>query len=414
MTKFEDNIRRAGSHISLSDTERARMKEQVSEYMRYTPVREAPRSQPTPVRVFSLRLTASFVVLAVLFTSGVGVSYASNDALPGEPLFVVKEMKEEVRAQLTLDSSARAQWEVERAHRRLEEVETLALRGALDADTEAIVTQKYEERLVRAQTEIDALESEQPERAEALRIALSVGSEARVEVLEESTDDSDSSDDDERTVRDTARARIARAVRSTLPEWQGSVALARAERIEPQRAFMALGTSVKTDDEDVADESGDGAMSSTTLMMAVAVADPVPAEHARAQATPRVAAELMRVLSQQEAQFKTRLSQVDDAQRHEQIERVLTHIDDTRESIKEDIEHGDYERARERIAVLLRTIHKARAAFEAQRDVTSAVIEEADEEGSDEVSDDMLRERQLREIPDELRIKIDSRIRSDL
>lgn len=95
MSAFNDIVKQLSSRVHLREDERARMQHNIREYMAHTPVRSA-RATETPTSFIALvqyRFTAVLVAVAVLLTSGVGVVFASNDALPGDALYAIKEAK---------------------------------------------------------------------------------------------------------------------------------------------------------------------------------------------------------------------------------------------------------------------------------------------------------------------------------
>ncbi len=74
-----------------------------------------------------------------LFVISGSLAFAAEGSVPGELLYPIKvEITEPVRNMLTLSGTAKAYWEARKAERRLEEAESLAVRGDLD-------TQKREE-----------------------------------------------------------------------------------------------------------------------------------------------------------------------------------------------------------------------------------------------------------------------------
>jgi hypothetical protein len=121
---------------SLGDSEKARMRNELSLFMSEHPAR-APFSirfldwlgalgdRMTGAQLPHVRFASAALVL-VLFV-GVGTSYAAERALPGDPLYAVKiYVNEPVRGSLAVSAPSKAQWSAEVITRRLEEAETLA------------------------------------------------------------------------------------------------------------------------------------------------------------------------------------------------------------------------------------------------------------------------------------------------
>ena len=207
MNKLHDTLK--NMHEPLTQSERDTMHAHLREYMAHTPIRSA---QPTPpisprTRFFALhyRATAVFVALALVVTSGAGLAYASTDALPGDALYGVKLAREGVQAALIQGDVARAEFAVERAHTRLQEIEQLAARGTLTDEREARTTKRAEESQARAQTQIDALVAQQPAEAAALSFTLTAGVDARLAALTQPRTEAPEA-------VNAQRARIARAL----------------------------------------------------------------------------------------------------------------------------------------------------------------------------------------------------------
>ena len=389
MKKFEDHIKKVANEIHLSTDERNLMRGRVVEYMRFTPAIGVTRGIRIHTQTVSVRFAAVFAMLALLFTSGVGVSYASNDALPGDALYVVKEMQEGIVAFALITDAQKAQWEVERVHRRLEEAEALAHKGELTEETEVLITMKYAEQADRANVQIDAVEENDPQKAQALRVALTVGIEARAEALAMGvvTDTTTNTKNEE---KNEIRARIAQSVLSGLEESANTLALVDTgvgydgeERIEVLSSIAARevttsesanGESAAVDERtDTGSLSADAAVRIETLQVA-----PVRDESAG------VVAELVKVLTKQKQQLKEKRARISDEVRGQEIEDVLEYITKTQKSISVHIQARNYSAAKQEAQEALRAVHKAQAAIEADIDVSKAALPPEREEASDQ------------------------------
>ena len=69
-------------------------------------------------------ITGLIIVLAVILIGG-GLVYASQSSLPGETLYPVKIMSEEMRSALTLNPRAKAEYQTELARERVEEIKSV-------------------------------------------------------------------------------------------------------------------------------------------------------------------------------------------------------------------------------------------------------------------------------------------------
>ncbi len=137
-------FKKEASRLTLKKEEKFSIRQNLMLIMRDNPVRNENiirhNMQGSKLRFnfLSLKLLTNPMplILIVALLVGGGVSFAAEGALPGDILYPVKvDVNEEVRAMVTYSSEAKADWEAQRAERRLEEAEQLASEGNLDADT---------------------------------------------------------------------------------------------------------------------------------------------------------------------------------------------------------------------------------------------------------------------------------------
>lgn len=108
------------------------------------------------------RTVVSISVGALVLLIGSGISYAAERSLPGDPLYTVKtNVNEQVRAALAISANARAQWEIERVERRLEETEELIAVGKLNAKTSTAIATQFEQHSERIRQNIEVLAKKQ-------------------------------------------------------------------------------------------------------------------------------------------------------------------------------------------------------------------------------------------------------------
>lgn len=141
MNNFEKTIHDAGDakDYSLSASERTAMTRVLREYMAMKPLpgTQAGYSVTLSYRWFSFahRPMAAALVLVLVF--GTGVSYAAENALPGDALYTVKTyINEPAKVALATSAEAKAEVQIELAERRIEEAAVLAAEGRLDEQTE--------------------------------------------------------------------------------------------------------------------------------------------------------------------------------------------------------------------------------------------------------------------------------------
>ncbi len=90
---------------------------------------------------FAYALASILLVILV----GKGMAFAAEDALPGDLLYPVKTGIQERLQGISLETDEeKAQWEVQKAERRLEEAEELAAEGKLDASKRKAIEKRFE------------------------------------------------------------------------------------------------------------------------------------------------------------------------------------------------------------------------------------------------------------------------------
>jgi len=86
------------------------------------------------------------VVLLVTIAVGGGASLAAEQALPGDALYPIKiQMNENARSVLAFSQEAKAEWKVEQIGRRLQEAETLAVKGKLRSNQAVTLEKKFDQ-----------------------------------------------------------------------------------------------------------------------------------------------------------------------------------------------------------------------------------------------------------------------------
>jgi hypothetical protein len=161
-----DYIRKSATQVSLSDSERERMKRVLSEYVAMKPMRNAPLARRAPlsymfmsVYAFSRKSVAALLIAGILF-SGAGVSFAAENALPGDALYSLKvDVNEPIVAALSVSSESKALWNAERAERRLEEAAKLASDDRLTDTLKEELEQQFDAHVENVVTDIERLET---------------------------------------------------------------------------------------------------------------------------------------------------------------------------------------------------------------------------------------------------------------
>ena len=109
----------------------ARLKENLVEFMRFHPVRgpiKMPVLELSPLSIFGgmnlAKALSVFLIMAVVL-GGAGAAWASEAALPGEPLYALKTFGEDTREKLTLNPQKKAELGLRLAEKRISEIEKI-------------------------------------------------------------------------------------------------------------------------------------------------------------------------------------------------------------------------------------------------------------------------------------------------
>ena len=159
MDQLEEKFKKLAekSHgVRLTEQEKTQLRSNLSYFMKLVQVRKniLPRHQPQ--MAFShqrsqmqniLRNMTFLATLLITAVLGGGVSFGAEQALPGDFLYPVKVgFNEEVRSALAISPEAKAQWQAERANRRLDEAEKLASQGKLTAENRTQIEENFEKQ----------------------------------------------------------------------------------------------------------------------------------------------------------------------------------------------------------------------------------------------------------------------------
>lgn len=147
-------LRRLGEQPALDAEARERIAARAAE-------RREPRPRPAPAptdrqRRPSRRGPVAAAAVAVLIAlGGLGV-LLSGDALPGDALYDLKQLREATVLELTFDDEEKAFKHLEYAERRLDELETLAARDA-GADAFAVALRGFSKQAAAGTSQLTAI-----------------------------------------------------------------------------------------------------------------------------------------------------------------------------------------------------------------------------------------------------------------
>ena len=147
-------VHTAAKDIRLSHTERDLLRASLRAHMDTVSVTIPPTPTRSPYQFFFMHRVLAVVALLVVVVVGAGgTSVAAQWSLPGDLLYPVKiSVNEEVQAALAVSPVAKAQVHAALAERRIEEAQTLAARGTLDATTTQEIQKNFDEHAGIAQT----------------------------------------------------------------------------------------------------------------------------------------------------------------------------------------------------------------------------------------------------------------------
>lgn len=176
-----NNVKQAAQNIRLSHDEKAIMRAKIFETIDAAKYAPAPSSYV--LFSFSLRsVVALSLVLVVLV--GSGTAYAAQGALPGGALYPVKiYVNEAVAEVLAVSDEAKLSLHTSLAQERLEEAETLAAEGRLDATVTAQIETNFEGHVAEADKLAQALEERDPGAGVEAKITLDSSLSAHGSIL---------------------------------------------------------------------------------------------------------------------------------------------------------------------------------------------------------------------------------------
>ena len=159
-----DNLNTELKTVMLSAEEKAVIKSRLISFMDEHPL-PIPSDDwygiRSPLRMKTLQtVRAALSIMVITVLVGGSVAAAAEGSLPGDALYSVKvNINETMRSAVTVSPKGKAVWDAQRAARRLEEAEKLAVKGQLDADTTLALEAKFEEHaeksIARAQQSND-------------------------------------------------------------------------------------------------------------------------------------------------------------------------------------------------------------------------------------------------------------------
>jgi|GEM_PF-1245108 hypothetical protein len=184
--KVHSYLNDAGEEFSLSREERERMRQTIHAYMEMKPLRRSAAPERATLGfgwIVSPRPVA-FALVAVLFVSSAGLSYAAEGALPGDLLYGIKtHVNEPLSGALALSTSAKTQWAMDVAGERVKEAATLAAEGHLSTTTQDALKANFDEHAAQVADVINETASTSPDTSDAIAVRFEAQLDEYADVL---------------------------------------------------------------------------------------------------------------------------------------------------------------------------------------------------------------------------------------
>lgn len=156
---FEQSAEKVRAEVRLLPHEKVQMKELLVAHMEKNPLRGGKKTAWYAPFTFLFSKPVVGLALCITLVTGVSTSYAAESALPGDVLYPVKvNVNENVHALVLFSDESKAQWELERANRRIVELQALEKRGQVSEELHSQMEDRYtffqnraEERLKKLQ-----------------------------------------------------------------------------------------------------------------------------------------------------------------------------------------------------------------------------------------------------------------------
>lgn len=179
MNKIESQLKNLKNSVHMSVAEHDAMRASLHEYVKLSPARTVVPASAKPhtssslfMNILRYKYMPALLMLVLLTTSGAGVAYASEQALPDERLYSVKEFIEEAHAKVLLTDDARVAWAEERTERRLQEMQRLSELGRLSDKQVGRMEARIAKHTERAEVVLTRLQESKPKKAMQIRASL--------------------------------------------------------------------------------------------------------------------------------------------------------------------------------------------------------------------------------------------------
>ena len=149
------------------------LKYKLDEYMDYNPIREDP-VYAGRVNLFLHRfkyMVPALIALLIIFSGG-GVALAARGTLPGDILYPMKILSEDLRSTFTLRPEAQAKLQIRFTLERIEELEKILGEKGVDVKNLAVAQEGLQKNLEKATSIVSELSGENDINARSLAVEL--------------------------------------------------------------------------------------------------------------------------------------------------------------------------------------------------------------------------------------------------
>ena len=187
MKRFSEQLNTKAKTVKMTAAEKRILRERVVSYMEYHPLQAVatptPYSSELPVAFFNTKTWRSLQwAVPAIFVVVFGLSNIAEEAVPGDTLYAIKQVNEDLRSTMVRGSYEKVVWETELLNRRIAEARVLASEGRLTEEAEIKVAQAVQQHTENARREIETLKGVDEDEATLAAIefttALSVQSTA--------------------------------------------------------------------------------------------------------------------------------------------------------------------------------------------------------------------------------------------
>ncbi len=246
-----ENLLMSGKKLSLSAQEKVAIKATLIKHAKET-IKYENCAIPSPWTSWVLRGSVSFASLLIMF---VGTAYASQDSLPGEPLYAMKvHVVEEMIALTKITPKEQVAYDIHLMENRLEEIREIVIQGTdTTAEDLEYLTDQVDEHVTDVITTLEDTNSESisyEDKIETLK-KLSGVTKAQVEIAKATTDSTETLE----AITDTQEA-TSDAIMNTVGEFVAEEsAEAVNEYLSDQITDVGEYTSASTTDESKRDSA---------------------------------------------------------------------------------------------------------------------------------------------------------------